>query len=659
MLDNLSALMSVTLGGSVCILLFLAAGPLLSRRFTPRWRYCAWGVLAAVLILFQPLHTMLPKPEDWSGLIQLSIPQAVEAGAYDRQNAYLQDNERVVEAGGGGMGGDMATIGGENIWYRHHASYENEAGQTVVIEDNDYVRKVTVGDETTYTVHWTGVAYGAYQAVSVLGVGFVLVRYFWNRRKLLRVSSPAGEEDQAALETARRRTGCDREAELYRCSGIHTPMLMGFRRPVILLPADVPAGSLEAALAHELTHLKHRDTWYMLLMTLARCVHWFNPLVWLMVRAARRDMELYCDYDLLNGQGEEARRAYGRAILDQMTGRDRGFSGLTTGFSGSKKEVFARFRAIMDTDPKRKGRVVLVLAGAAVLLSGSLVGCQRLEEEPKTGASEAFTVQYAWVENVDRDNRSVTYIPMTLEQWEDREGFWAQMGGLERETVPLTGDAEVYHTYEGNRYPLNPTAQVYTLDMSQAGVPGQLALVETGKNAGSVSGIWLDAQSRLDLTAAGLDFTGYCGEVYAAGGVGGINTVSWDEESCWVDPCNDLGQDSDHTVYMLPLAEGCTIQEGLRAYTTGLSSGSYPDIYRLTVVDGAVTAIEGVWPEAENTVTLPIDPEEETTSNPENMPEHDPDFYGENGAEDMPEYDPEFYGKSGTQPLEPDGSGTA
>lgn len=657
MLDNLSALMSVTLGGSVCILLFLAAGPLLSRRFTPRWRYCAWGVLAAVLILFQPFHTMLPKPEDWSGLIQLSIPQAVEAGAYDRQNAYLQDNERVVEAGGGGMGGDMATIGGENIWYRHHASYENEAGQMVVIEDNDYVRKVTVGDETTYTVHWTGVAYGAYQAVSVLGVGFVLVRYFWSRRQLLRVSSPAGEEDQAALEAARRRTGCDREAELYRCSGIHTPMLMGFLHPVILLPEDVPVGSLEAALAHELTHLKHRDTWYMLLMTLARCVHWFNPLVWLMVRAARRDMELYCDYDLLNGQGEEARRAYGRAILDQMTGRDRGFSGLTTGFSGSKKEVFARFRAIMDTDPKRKGRVVLVLAGTAVLLSGSLVGCQRLEEEPKTGASEAFTVQYAWVENIDRDNRSVTYIPMTLEQWEDRESFWAQMGGLERETVPLTGDAEVYHTYEGNRYPLNPTAQVYTLDMSQAGVPGQLALVETGKNAGSVSGIWLDAQSRLDLTAAGLDFTGYCGEVYAAGmggamllhGVAGIS----------VDPCNELGQDSDHTRYTLPLAEDAQISATDMPFLTGLSSALYPDLFQLAVVNGEVTAIEGVWPEAENTVTLPTDPEEETPSNPENMPEHDPDFYGENGAEDMPEYDPEFYGESGAQPLEPDGSGTA
>lgn len=633
MLDNLSALMSVTLGGSVCILLFLAAGPLLSKHFTPRWRYCAWGVLAAVLILFQPFHTMLPKPEDWSGLVQLSIPQAVSENAYDRENARNRDWEEIQKTGNGGRGAETENQDGERL--RHSVRYENEAGQMVVIEDNDYVRKVTVGGETTYTVHWTGVAYGAYRAVSVLSVGFVLVRYFWSRRKLLRVSYPAGEEDQAALEAARRRTGCDREAELYRCSGIHTPMLMGFLHPVILLPEDIPAGSLEAALAHELTHLKHRDTWYMLLMTLARCVHWFNPLVWLMVRVARRDMELCCDYDLLNGQGEEARRAYGRAILDQMTGRDRGFSGLTTGFSGSKKEVFARFRAMMDTAPKRKGRALLALAAAAIVLSGSLVACQA-ETQPQTWT--------AWVDAMDLEERTVTYTLLVDSMGEDME-----------RTAPLAEDAQLLHTYEGEAYPLNLETLRYTQDMAQDGLVGTVEL----NGRGEVVRVQLNVSSQLDLTAAGLDFTGYCGEVYAAGGVGGINTVSWDEESCWVDPCNDLGQDSDHTVYMLPLAEGCTIQEGLRAYTVGLSSGNYPDLYRLTLVDGEVTAIEGVWSEAENTVTLPIDPEEEMPSNPENMPEHDPDFYGENGAEDMPEYNPGFYGESGAQPLEPSGSGTA
>ena len=652
MLDNLSALMSVTLGGSVCILLFLAAGPLLSKRFTPRWRYCAWGVLAAVLILFQPFHTMLPKPEDWSGLVQLSIPQAVSENAYDRENARNRDWEEIQKTGNGGRGAETENQDGERL--RHSVRYENEEGQMVVIEDNDYVRKVTVGGETTYTVHWTGVAYGAYQAVSVLGVGFVLVRYFWSRRKLLRVSSPAGEEDQAALEAARRRTGCDREAELYRCSGIHTPMLMGFRRPVILLPADVPAGSLEAALAHELTHLKHRDTWYMLLTTLARCVHWFNPLVWLMVRTARRDMELYCDYDLLNGQGEEARRAYGRAILDQMTGRDRGFSGLTTGFSGSKKEVFARFRAMMDTAPKRKGRVVLVLAGAVIVLSGSLVACQS-ETSPDT--------QPIWVHSVNLEDRKIIYTPMTEEQADDPAAFQDQLEEADMVGGVLYEQVEWFYTFWESRYPLNPITLYYTLTEPPGNpIPGMDGITGVVKfnDSGEIIQVQFNTPAQLDLTAPSLDFTGYCGTVYALG-QGGVALLHG-ERAIRVDPCDESGQDSDHTWYTLPLLEELQSTKELMPFLTGLSSANYPVLYRLFLEDGAVAKITGIWEEAsddENTVTLPTDPEEETPSNPENMPEYDPDFYGENGAEDMPEYDPEFYGESGAQPLEPSGSGTA
>lgn len=143
-----------------------------------------------MLILFQPFHAMLPKPEDWSGLIQLSIPQAVSENAYDRENARNRDWEEIQKTGNGGRGAETENQDGERL--RHSVQYENEAGEMVVIEDNDYFRKVTVGDETTYTVHWTGVAYGAYQAVVFLSVGFVLVRYFWSRRNLLRMSRPAG-----------------------------------------------------------------------------------------------------------------------------------------------------------------------------------------------------------------------------------------------------------------------------------------------------------------------------------------------------------------------------------------------------------------------------------------------------------------------------------
>ena len=648
MLDNLSALMSVTLGGSVCILLFLAAGPLLSRRFTPRWRYCAWGVLAAVLLLFPVLRPLLPGTGERSALLQIQVPQAVEERTAPEYDGMAADEADALPYGYqgtmvGGFRGDTTY----EVWYADDEQVEHH------LYDFKLFRLEGIDGSWSILFRWERIwAAGLAVSLLLLAAGYLRMWGRVRRRKLPLIHGSVEKLSELCAQEKIGRPPC-----LFRISGLKSPCLVGIVRPAILLPRELPAEALSWALAHELTHLKHRDTWYMLLMTLARCVHWFNPLVWLMVRTARRDMELCCDYDLLNGQGEEVRRAYGRAILDQMTGRDRGFSGLTTGFSGSKKEVFARFRAIMDTDPKRKGRVVLVLAGTAVLLSGSLVGCQ----SPTIPDGRRML---AWVVDDSRED-TVTCYPL---DWfgpkelgaesrllaELEEQGYESLGPAQQ--VPLAPDA-TFSCYMGNRTNIYPVIRSTLFATSGAGV-GELCeiTVEDGEITHLIRRGSLMAALSGDPM---LDFTGYCGEVYAAGGVGGINTVSWDEESCWVDPCNDLGQDSDHTVYMLPLAEGCTIQEGLRAYTVGLSSGNYPDLYRLTLVDGAVTAIEGVWPEAENTVTLPIDPEEETTSNPENMPEHDPDFYGENGAEDMPEYDPGFYGESGAQPLEPDGSGTA
>lgn len=648
MLDNLSALMSVTLGGSVCILLFLAAGPLLSRRFTPRWRYCAWGVLAAVLLLFPVLRPLLPGTGERSALLQIQVPQAVEERTAPEYDGMAADEADALPYGYqgtmvGGFRGDTTY----EVWYTDDEQVEHH------LYDFKLFRLEGIDGSWSILFRWERIwAAGLAVSLLLLAAGYLRMWGRVRRRKLPLIHGSVEKLSELCAQEKIGRPPC-----LFRISGLKSPCLVGIVRPAILLPRELPAEALSWALAHELTHLKHRDTWYMLLMTLARCVHWFNPLVWLMVRTARRDMELCCDYDLLNGQGEEVRRAYGRAILDQMTGRDRGFSGLTTGFSGSKKEVFARFRAIMDTDPKRKGRVVLVLAGTAVLLSGSLVGCQ----SPTIPDGRRML---AWVVDDSRED-TVTCYPL---DWfgpkelgaesrllaELEEQGYESLGPAQQ--VPLAPDA-TFSCYMGNRTNIYPVIRSTLFATSGAGV-GELCeiTVEDGEITHLIRRGSLMAALSGDPM---LDFTGYCGEVYAAGGVGGINTVSWDEESCWVDPCNDLGQDSDHTVYMLPLAEGCTIQEGLRAYTVGLSSGNYPDLYRLTLVDGAVTAIEGVWPEAENTVTLPIDPEEETTSNPENMPEHDPDFYGENGAEDMPEYDPGFYGESGAQPLEPDGSGTA
>ena len=438
MLEQLTALLAASLGGGAAILVLLTLGPLLTRKVSPHWRYWAWAVVAVSLmaypILGPVLGALFPAP------IQLDVPQMVAHGAYDRYNAYHLDNQRIVEAGAGGAGGTNTYVDGEQMWYSHHVHYTDRQGREVSIRDNDYLRTVTVEGVTSYTVHWTGVIYGAYRGVTVLFLLWMAAGYGLGRRRLLRWSTPAGEEDLAALEQARQETGCRKKASLYRCPKAGSPLLLGFAHPVILLPETLQEGGREAALAHELTHLKRRDTGYLLLLTCVRCIHWFNPLVWNMVRTARRDMELCCDDDLLAGRDQEARRAYGRAVLDQMTAGKGGRTGLTTGFTGDRGGIFLRFRAIMDTTPKRRGRLLLASASILILLAGGLVSCAPAAAESSGGALELSGADAGPGEMLPLEERFESYnrergrsLPVSRGEWagEVRYRFADQEQGVE------------------------------------------------------------------------------------------------------------------------------------------------------------------------------------------------------------------------------------
>ena len=584
MAENLAHLTATSLGFGVVIALLLLLRRVLDGRFAPTWWRRVWTWLLVVMFLYVPVRSFLNLAAP--SLIRVDTPQAVVDGAYDRYHAYLRDDARIREAGSGGAGGAMTMTEDGNMWYRHYVHYEDAQGQDVTIRDNDYLRSVTVDGRTTYTVHWTGIVFLAYGIAAALLFFGGLVRYGRFRRRCRRWSTPAGAEDLAALEEQKKAVGCDREVELCRCSLVHTPLLMGFLHPVILLPEGMPQSALDTALAHELTHLKAHDTAQLLWASLARAIHWFNPMVWLMVRQLRREMELCCDYTLLQGRDEADRRAYGQAILDQMTAGDRGLSRLTTGFSGDKREVFARFKAIMDRSPKRPGRAALSAACAAVVLAGSLVGCQ-------TGASTPEG-DGAWIAGVDLEARTVTYYPLSQGLIADEqalgEWLWGEegMAAEEPRTASLSEETQFLHTYKGASYSIPSTALQFSLSMTQAGALGEVEV--KGDEAVRVQ---LASAAQLDLSLPNLDFTGYCGTVYAVG-MGGVHLQDG-TDTLSVDPCTSMGGDGDHTYYTLPLAPDAAISEADLPFLTGLSSATYPTYWQLTLVNGQVTSINRLW----------------------------------------------------------------
>ena len=128
---------------------------------------------------------------------------------------------------------------------------------------------------------------------------------------------------------------------------ISSPLTYGILRPVILLPKKFDRSdetALQYVLAHEYIHIRRFDAITKILFAATLCVHWFNPLVWVMYVLANRDVELSCDGCVLRMLGEKEKSAYARALI-RMEERKSGMSALYSHFS--KNVITERIEAIM------------------------------------------------------------------------------------------------------------------------------------------------------------------------------------------------------------------------------------------------------------------------------------------------------------------------
>lgn len=100
------------------------------------------------------------------------------------------------------------------------------------------------------------------------------------------------------------------ETGVYLADHIDTPFVLGLVRPRIYLPSALPEGERNYILLHERHHIRRLDHVVKLLAFLALCIHWFNPLVWLMFVLLGKDMEMSCDEAVMKLLGEDVRADY-------------------------------------------------------------------------------------------------------------------------------------------------------------------------------------------------------------------------------------------------------------------------------------------------------------------------------------------------------------
>lgn len=121
-----------------------------------------------------------------------------------------------------------------------------------------------------------------------------------------------------------------------------SPVLMGVFRPKIIIPSGLDPDSAEGRmiLKHENIHRRRLDNLWRALAVGIACVHWFNPLVWVMLKGFFDDMELSCDEAVI-GQGKyspDERKTYASALLNFAEDR-RFFVSAAFGRSGVRARI--------------------------------------------------------------------------------------------------------------------------------------------------------------------------------------------------------------------------------------------------------------------------------------------------------------------------------
>ena len=150
---------------------------------------------------------------------------------------------------------------------------------------------------------------------------------------------------------------------------ISAPLTYGIFRPVILMPKKMDwknEKQLQYVLSHEYVHICHFDTITKLISTFALCVHWFNPLVWIMYVLYNRDIELACDESVVWLFGETSKKDYSLMLIG-MEAKKSGLLPFCNNFS--KNAIEERITAIMKIKKATTGLII----GSVVLVLVTIV----------------------------------------------------------------------------------------------------------------------------------------------------------------------------------------------------------------------------------------------------------------------------------------------
>ena len=355
-------LLKTSLLGALAILLMLVSKPLWRERYRAKARCWLWLALA-VFLLFP---------------VDFSVKNAPVQAAPPQDYTLFVGTDKTTIQSTDHLFGDMA----------------ERSGQTSTqVRDSIIARPVTdPAQKTTRYIPVTTILFYGYLAGAAAFLLYEGVSYARFRRTVRRWSGSVTRGDYRALLDETARSLSVNAPKMLICEAVTTPAVTGLFRPTLLLPHErYELPELRYILRHELCHLKRHDMLFKLVLLAANAMHWFNPVVYLMLRQADEDIELACDSAATDDLDRAERAAYSRTLLAAVQSNVRALPA-TTCFGSTVERLKRRITNVLGAQKKR-GLGVVALVLALTLTAGCAVSWgERAQTNDDPFADKSYTV---------------------------------------------------------------------------------------------------------------------------------------------------------------------------------------------------------------------------------------------------------------------------
>lgn len=254
----------------------------------------------------------------------------------------------------------------------------------------------------------------------LLGVLLFAARFgggVWRTYRLkTRQIFPVSEEWQRKFDNLCEKTGIRRSIKFLQSEIVKTPMVTGWLKPFVIMPASVFLGlnpiELETIVAHELIHIRRHDYLVNIFQSFVEIVLFFHPLVWWISGEVRRERENACDdevLELFNGQP----LLYANALANLEDIRFRA-NNLTPpqALAANGGNLMLRIERIIKKNTEiRRAResfwsaipaFLLISAVLIMVFSANLLSGVNAEDNKNTAAGKKIAIGFVSIPSLDR-----------------------------------------------------------------------------------------------------------------------------------------------------------------------------------------------------------------------------------------------------------------